>query len=120
MIVLRHETDDGTEFFTLYGHLSRKSLDGLDGRTRGRRRGERIATLGPAEVNGGWTPHLHFQLITDILDLGTDFPGVALPSQRAVWRALCPDPNLIARVPARSIPTAAARDRRARSPRAAR
>ena len=30
VIVLRHETDDGTEFFTLYGHLSRKSLDGLE------------------------------------------------------------------------------------------
>ncbi len=26
VIILRHETDDGTEFFTLYGHLSRESL----------------------------------------------------------------------------------------------
>ena len=26
VIVLRHETDDGVEFFTLYGHLSRESL----------------------------------------------------------------------------------------------
>jgi 4-aminobutyrate aminotransferase-like enzyme len=55
-------------------------------------------------VNGGWTPHLHFQLITDILELGTDFPGVARPSQREVWRALCPDPNLIVRVPADRFP----------------
>ncbi|MDB4910732.1 MAG: aminotransferase class-III, partial [Gemmatimonadetes bacterium] len=111
VIVLRHETDDGTEFFTLYGHLSRKSLDGLEiGRTV--KAGDRIATLGPAAVNGGWTPHLHLQIITDILDLGTDFPGVARPSQRAVWRALCPDPNLLARVPADRFPAAAA-DKRA-------
>ncbi|HMA01798.1 MAG TPA: aminotransferase class III-fold pyridoxal phosphate-dependent enzyme, partial [Gemmatimonadaceae bacterium] len=103
VIVLRHETDDGTEFFTLYGHLSRKSLDDLEiGRPF--KAGERIATLGPAAVNGGWTPHLHLQLITNMLELGTDFPGVAPRSQRAVWRALCPDPNLIARVPADRFP----------------
>src|SRR5262249_16187671 len=29
VIVLRHQTDDGTPFFTLYGHLSRESLSGL-------------------------------------------------------------------------------------------
>jgi 4-aminobutyrate aminotransferase-like enzyme/Ser/Thr protein kinase RdoA (MazF antagonist) len=107
VIVLRHETDDGTEFFTLYGHLSRKSLDDLE-IGRAVKAGERIATLGPAAVNGGWTPHLHLQIITDLLDLATDFPGVARPSQRAVWRALCPDPNLIARVPADRFPEASA------------
>src|SRR3569833_4756647 len=41
------------------------------------------------------------------MELGTDFPGVALPSQRAVRRALCPDPNLIARVPADRFPSSA-------------
>ncbi|MEP7087074.1 MAG: aminotransferase class III-fold pyridoxal phosphate-dependent enzyme, partial [Gemmatimonadota bacterium] len=103
VVVLRHDTDDGTPFFTLYGHLSRKSLDALvPGRTV--KAGEKIATLGPAAVNGGWTPHLHFQIVTDILDLGTSFPGVARPSQRAVWRALCPDPNLLARVPLDRFP----------------
>ncbi|MEO8878764.1 MAG: aminotransferase class III-fold pyridoxal phosphate-dependent enzyme [Gemmatimonadaceae bacterium] len=103
VIVLRHEADDGTEFFTLYGHLSRKSLDD---RTPGTtvRAGEKLATLGPAEVNGGWTPHLHFQIITDMMELGTDFPGVAPASQRDAWLALCPDPNLIARVPAERFP----------------
>src|SRR5262249_18398186 len=29
LIILAHETDDGTEFFTLYGHLSRESLRDL-------------------------------------------------------------------------------------------
>ena len=47
VIVLRHETDDGDEFFTLYGHLSRESLAGLDvGRAVAA--GEQIATLGSA------------------------------------------------------------------------
>src|SRR5262249_45293387 len=29
VIILRHRTDDGVDFFTLYGHLSRESLAGL-------------------------------------------------------------------------------------------
>ena len=103
VIVLRHSTDDGTEFFTLYGHLSRESLAGLKvGRTIAA--GERFATLGTAAVNGGWTPHLHLQIITNLLGLDTDFPGVARPTERSVWCALCPDPNLIARVPADRFP----------------
>jgi 4-aminobutyrate aminotransferase-like enzyme len=105
VVILRHETDDGAEFFTLYGHLSRASLDGLAvGRRVGR--GERIAWLGTPEENVGWTPHLHLQVITDPLGLGTDFPGVAPASQRAVWRSLSPDPNLIVGVPAERFPPA--------------
>src|SRR6185437_16113001 len=106
VIVLRHATDDGVEFFTLYGHLSRESLRGL---TVGRavRAGERIATLGGPDVNGGWTPHLHLQIMVDALGLDTDFPGVAPPSQRALWRELCPDPNLIVGVPASRFPAPA-------------
>ena len=110
VIILRHRTDAGVEFFTLYGHLSRESLKGL---TVGKqvRGGDRIATLGAANENGGWTPHLHLQIITDLLDLGVDFPGVARPSQRTVWTSICPDPNLIVRVPAERFP-AAERSRR--------
>ena len=103
VIILRHRTDDGTEFFTLYGHLSRESLEGLAVGKRVKA-GDRIATLGAANVNGGWTPHLHLQVITDLLELGTDFPGVARPTQRTVWTSLCPDPNLIVRVPADRFP----------------
>jgi 4-aminobutyrate aminotransferase and related aminotransferases len=105
VIILRHTTDDGTEFFTLYGHLSRESLRGLEvGQSVAA--GDQIATFGAADVNGGWTPHLHLQIITDLLDLGIDFPGVALPSQRDAWLTLCPDPNLLARVPAECFPDA--------------
>ncbi len=105
VIILRHRTDDGVEFFTLYGHLSRESLDGLSIGKRVKA-GDRIATLGAANVNGAWTPHLHLQVITDLLELGTDFPGVAPPAQRAAWTSLCPDPNLIVRVPAERFPRA--------------
>ncbi len=105
VIILRHEIGDGTEFFTLYGHLSRESLVEL---RVGRRvaRGEQFAAFGDASENGGWTPHLHLQVITDLLGLGTDFPGVGAASQRAVWRSLSPDPNLIVGIPRDRFPPA--------------
>src|SRR6202035_3877048 len=55
------------------------------------------------QENGGWPPHLHFQVIADLLDRGTDFPGVALASQRAVWTDLSPDPNLLLGLPAAKL-----------------
>ncbi|HEX8726663.1 MAG TPA: aminotransferase class III-fold pyridoxal phosphate-dependent enzyme [Gemmatimonadaceae bacterium] len=103
VIVLRHEAGDGVAFFTLYGHLSRESLAGLRvGQPVAR--GQRIATLGDAGVNGGWPPHLHLQVMTDLLDLGVDFPGVGAASQRALWTAVCPDPNLLVGIPADRFP----------------
>lgn len=103
VIILRHETDAGDVFYTLYGHLSRASLDGL---SLGKRiaRGERFAWLGTPNENVGWTPHLHLQIITDLLGVDTDFPGVAPASQRSVWRSLSPDPNLLVGVPAERFP----------------
>jgi 4-aminobutyrate aminotransferase-like enzyme/Ser/Thr protein kinase RdoA (MazF antagonist) len=103
LVILRHETNDGEEFFTLYGHLTAKSLNGLKVGQRVAR-GETFACVGDASENGGWTPHVHFQLILDLLDSGADFPGVAYASQRAVWISLSPYPNLLLRIPAKRFP----------------
>ncbi|HSR95559.1 MAG TPA: phosphotransferase, partial [Kofleriaceae bacterium] len=109
VIVLRHRTDDGagggSEFFTLYGHLSRASFARLE---IGQRvaRGEPIARLGTPEENGGWTPHIHLQIICDFLGWGSDFPGVSTPGRRAEWLSLCPDPNLLVGIPAERLPPA--------------
>ncbi|MCA1652118.1 MAG: aminotransferase class III-fold pyridoxal phosphate-dependent enzyme [Acidobacteria bacterium] len=98
VVILRHATDGGDHFFTLYGHLSRESLGSLrDGQVV--RAGEPFAMVGRADVNGGWTPHLHFQLIIDLLEEGTDFPGVCAAAERVAWSALSPDPNVILRIP---------------------
>ncbi len=92
VVILQHRTDDGDIFHTLYGHLSRESLAALPV-GRGVRRGEAFATIGSAEVNGGWTPHIHFQVIADLLDLGADFPGVCRATELPVWEAFSPDPG---------------------------
>ena len=92
-----------TKFYTLYGHLSRESLKKLKIGQK-IKKGKKFTAIGSADVNGGWTPHLHFQVMVDLLDLGTDFPGVAQPSQRMVWLSLCPDPNLILNIPKKVLP----------------
>jgi len=103
LAILRHETGDGEGFFTLYGHLSKDSLEGLKVGQRVAR-GQTFARVETAQENGGWTPHLHFQIILDLLELGADFPGVACASQRSVWRSLSPDPNLLLGIPADRFP----------------
>jgi len=106
VIILRHATDDGTEFFSLYGHLSHASLTEM-AVGRAIERGERFAALGAPDENGGWTPHLHLQLFTDLLGLGTAVPGVARASQRSAWRSICPDPNLVVGIPEDRFPPVA-------------
>ncbi len=98
VIILLHQTTDGDPFYTLYGHLSLDSLSGLCAGQKVKK-GQLLARIGRADVNGGWTPHLHFQVILDLLDLGVDFPGVVRAAEREFWCQVSPDPNLILGVP---------------------
>ncbi len=96
-VILRHELD-GIEFHTLYGHLSRASLDHLSpGDILAA--GDPVAEVGDLQENGSWPPHLHFQIITEALGEAVDYPGVAAPSERERFLELCPDPNLILGIP---------------------
>jgi len=98
LVVLRHETAEGEEFFTLYGHLSRATLRELKP-GQAIARGQVFATVGTVNENGGWPPHVHFQVILDLLERGAEFPGVARPSERSIWTGLSPDPNLLLGIP---------------------
>ena len=119
VIVLRHRTDDAdpVEFYSLYGHLTRDSLDGLwVGQTIVK--GTRFARVGSAPTNGDWWTHVHLQLATDLLDVPCNIDGVVRASQRRVWRSLSPDPNLLLGIPSEKLPhraskTAIASSRRA-------
>ena len=103
-IIVQHEVDEGrVTFFTLYGHLSEDSLEGLHTGNLVKR-GDRIASIGAPPTNGGWPPHVHFQIICDMLGKQGDFPGVAPASQRDVWLSICPDPNLILGIPEDRFP----------------
>jgi len=103
VVILRHATGDGQEFFTLYGHLSKDTLSHLEV-GQAIVQGQQFARVGTALENGGWPPHLHFQIILDLLDRGANFPGVARASERAVWTSFSPDPNLLLGIPAERFP----------------
>jgi len=92
-IILEHDLD-GVVFWTLYGHLSAESLEGLhEGKTINA--GEQFATLGAPPVNGSWPPHLHLQLVGDLFGKKGDYPGVATPSEREKYLSVCPDPEIL-------------------------
>jgi murein DD-endopeptidase MepM/ murein hydrolase activator NlpD len=90
-IILEHSIHGG-QFYTLYGHLSRESLKGLKPGAAFMA-GEAIASLGTRNENGGWPPHLHFQIILDLKGMRGDYPGVCKRSEREQWLAICPDPR---------------------------
>ncbi|MBU8892257.1 MAG: peptidoglycan DD-metalloendopeptidase family protein [Bacteroidales bacterium] len=95
-LVLEHLIE-GVIFYTLYGHLS---LDSIQNKEKGQqlRRGDLIAKIGNENVNGNWPPHLHFQVITEMLGNEGDFPGVAPPSAKEYFYKLCVDPNYILKI----------------------
>jgi murein DD-endopeptidase MepM/ murein hydrolase activator NlpD len=62
-------------------------------------RGDQIGRIGSSNENGNWPPHLHFQIINDILHYKGDFPGVCKPSERNKFLKLCPNPNKILNIP---------------------
>ncbi len=102
-LILEHATDDGVPFWTLYGHLG-GSLPGLCRVGEAVVAGQVIAHLGDWPENGGWAPHLHFQIMSDLLSQRSgNFWGVGHASLWDVWQGIIPDANLILRLPAETF-----------------
>lgn len=82
------------KFYTLYGHLSRASIASIkEGNQISK--GTLIAELGDSAENGGYAPHLHFQIILDIQGYRGDYPGVCTQEDVHFFQKNCPDPNLL-------------------------
>lgn len=97
-LIMAHELD-GIPFFTLYGHLA-GTLPGLLHRGQTVQAGQLIGHLGDWHENGGWAAHVHFQIMSDMLEqTGGNFFGVGHHSLWDVWQDICPDPNLLLRLP---------------------
>ena len=90
-IIMEHHWQ-GHRFHTLYGHLSLQSLDGLQVNLP-MQAGKLLCHIGDAPVNGDWPPHLHFQIITDMMNKWGDFPGVCTPDEAGYWKQICPNPS---------------------------
>ncbi|WP_422860452.1 peptidoglycan DD-metalloendopeptidase family protein [Flagellimonas sp. S174] len=92
-IILEHHVESFS-FYTLYGHLSVESLQGLE---KGKvfQKGEILATLGTPDINVNYAPHLHFQIIKDIQGNEGDYPGVCSQTELDFYKINCPNPNLL-------------------------
>ena len=91
-LITRHQWSDQV-VFALHGHLSRTSLqrwsvgDAFDA-------GTVLGWLGHPDENGGWHPHVHFQL--GFVEPDThDLPGVVSEADRAWARRAFPDPRTV-------------------------
>ncbi len=79
--------------WVLYGHLSTDSLDGLESGMPVSK-GQIVARMGKKSENGGWEPHVHFQ-ISLIEPTKPDLPGVVRRSDREQALHDYPDPRLV-------------------------
>jgi murein DD-endopeptidase MepM/ murein hydrolase activator NlpD len=90
-IILFHPAENS---YSLYGHLSGVDLAKLEiGMPIAS--GQMLCHLGSPEENGGWPPHLHFQLIQDMQAMEGDYPGVCSLRDVAFYAQNCPNPLLL-------------------------
>jgi murein DD-endopeptidase MepM/ murein hydrolase activator NlpD len=92
-IIIVHSIENHS-FYTLYGHLSIESIEDIEIGDLVKK-GQQIASLGDATVNGDYAPHLHFQIIKDLEGNFGDYPGVCNTSKLDFYKQNCPDPNLL-------------------------
>ena len=92
VVITKHDIG-GTPVWALYGHLNAASIKG---KFVGQKinSGEVICWMGDKHENGGWDPHLHFQLSL-VKPETHDLPGVVAPDIREEALAKYPDPRLV-------------------------
>ena len=78
-LITRHRLGED-DLYALFGHLSASSVTG---KHQGQKfqAGETIAWVGDRHENGGWNPHLHFQLCLE-KPSRCDLPGVVSPKDQ--------------------------------------
>lgn len=94
-LILEHKTNENIPFFSLYGHLS---VDSLNGKYEGQaiNAGDKIGEIGSPPNNGDWAPHLHLQLMIDMLGMKGDFVGLCSESKKNYYlNEILLDPNLL-------------------------
>ncbi len=94
-LILKHKFDN-LIFYTLYGHLSTQILQ--YNQKQHFEKGEIIATVGSSDINGQWTPHLHFQIILHLDEGMNNYPGTCTEAESSHYLTQCPNPNLLLKI----------------------
>ncbi len=88
-IILEHSYLE-KKFYTLYGHLSKSSIE--IPKNKYLEAGDYLGLIGNKNENGGWVPHLHFQVIYEIGEYIGDYPGVSTAEKSSFYLSNCPSP----------------------------
>ncbi len=84
LIALEHEPEGCPPFITLWGHMAHEAVSRLKPGDR-LAAGELVGHMGDMHENGGWTPHLHFQISTDTSLSAAEILGVGESAYLDVW-----------------------------------
>ena len=92
VVITQHDLY-GVKVWALHGHLSSASVEcsPIGSRVIA---GQVIGWIGDEHENGGWEPHVHFQLAL-IEPVGCDMPGVVSAEDRQQALLDHPDPRLV-------------------------
>jgi murein DD-endopeptidase MepM/ murein hydrolase activator NlpD len=91
--LITEHTVDHRSVWALHGHLSWSSIEhhSLGDHVA---RGQKIAEIGDRTENGGWPPHLHFQL-SYVRPKSHDMRGVFSVEEAKKARLVHPDPRVV-------------------------
>ncbi|AWC25152.1 2,2-dialkylglycine decarboxylase [Aminobacter sp. MSH1] len=98
LIALEHSPEGCPPFVTLWGHMAHEAMARLKpGQELAA--GALVGEMGAPAENGGWAPHLHFQISTDPDLAARDILGVGEARYLDVWAELFPDAATLAGIP---------------------
>jgi 4-aminobutyrate aminotransferase-like enzyme/Ser/Thr protein kinase RdoA (MazF antagonist) len=98
LVALEHAPEGCPPFVTLWGHMAHEALARLKPGDR-LEAGALVGHMGDIHENGGWAPHLHFQMSTDIHLRATEIIGVGETAFLDVWAEIFPDAATLAGIP---------------------
>lgn len=98
LIALEHAPEGCPPFVTLWGHMAHEDLSRLKPGDR-LDAGALVGHMGDIHENGGWTPHLHFQISTDTHLTATEIIGVGETAYLDVWADIFPNAATLAGIP---------------------
>lgn len=98
LVALLHEPEGCPSFVTLWGHLAHEAALRLKSGDR-LEAGALVGEMGGHAENGGWAPHLHFQISVDPDMAARDILGVGEARYLDVWQILFPNAATLAGIP---------------------
>jgi 4-aminobutyrate aminotransferase-like enzyme/murein DD-endopeptidase MepM/ murein hydrolase activator NlpD len=98
LVKLEHRPEGCPPFVTLWGHMAHEALGRLKPGQK-LKAGDLVGHMGDIHENGGWTPHLHFEMTTDINLTATEILGVGEAAYLDVWADVFPDVAALAGIP---------------------